>query len=165
MRQPKFQINDYVVITTGVTGRVVGVMLDMERDTTVYNVRCVKVDENNLLRSSVVCVEITELTELDFNAEILRQMGFKKEVQNKYRYYSAEPSRMVIDIDYADNAVTALRYGRKIVLDYVYADYVSDLQHIFEALEIDFPNLDAYIAYKCRPRKKVYLHGKGGEHK
>lgn len=153
MTEQKFRINDYVLLPTGDIGRITGIDVkeNYDRDTITYKVCWYEWCADQPWNEGNY--ESGEFGFVDLNASILKAMGFKRVAgQSTYRYQDLA-SRKTVVYDSLDASLTVFKPSKHPILDFMYADYVSDMQHHFSAVGIAFPFLDLYfseLAFKKR---------------
>lgn len=153
MTEQKFRINDYVLLPTGNVGRITGidVLENYDKDIITYKVCWYEwcADQPWHVKN----YESGEFGFVDLNASILKAIGFKHAAgQSMYRYHDLA-SRKTVVFDGSDASLTVFKPSSHPILDFMYADYVSDMQHHFSAVDIAFPFLDLYfseLAFKKR---------------
>ena len=150
MIKQTFRINDYVLLPTGDIGRIVGIdvieNLDGDICFTTYKVCWYEWFADQPCKWHVSDYASGEFGFVDLNANILKTIGFKPVAgQSTYRYQDLV-SRKTIVYDRLDASLTVFKPSKHPILDFMYADYVSDLQHHFSAVDIEFPFLDFYFA-------------------
>lgn len=145
MNKAEFHIDDYVITPQKECGRIYGVLQewDGEKQSFVYRYH-VKTIETVLKTRKRRCVG-TELKGIPINQRVLLAIGFKRVNEDMFRYEDME-SRKYIVIDYTDCSVTAFKCGRHIMVDFVHVDFIHDIQHLFEHLQISFPSLQMYLS-------------------
>lgn len=150
MIEPTFRINDYVLLPTGDIGRVIGI--DVKEDLyegaslTTYKVCWTEFFIDQPCKWNVRDCESGELGFVDLNASILKKIGFKVVAgQGTYRYQDLVCRKTVV-YDSSDASLTVFKPSKHPILDFMYADFVSDMQHHFSAVDIVFPFLDTYFA-------------------
>ena len=146
MKNPRYRVNDYVRIKVdgeSKVGRIVGVVDNGSFNE--YEVKWwVKLDDSAEWNAEFSAVSFSEVSPIDLNASLIKSLGFKKTESGTYRCET--DNRHIVVMDWADNSVVVYRHGNKIVRDYFYADYLADLQHLFEDIDAEFPDLDIYFA-------------------
>lgn len=159
MKQPQFIINDYAVYNqkvVRVTGIAVADSNNGKEISVIYTVTWLERDSEGWGRRYDF-VEATSLHSLDATQKILLKIGFKVVGFDKYNYCDFV-TRKVAVIERADDSMYVYKHGEYRLLDFVYADFVSDIQHAFASTEIDFPNLDLYFAEHAKDyEKEKYL--------
>lgn len=147
---PIFRINDYVLLPTGDIGRVIGIdvkeYLDEDTCFTTYKVCWSEWFADQPCKRHVRDYGWSELGFVDLNASILKRIGFKAVAgQGTYRYQDLVCRKTVV-YDGSDASLTVFKPSKHPILDFMYADFVSDMQHHFSAVDIVFPFLDTYFA-------------------
>lgn len=159
MIEPTFRINDYVLLPTGDIGRVIGIdvkeNLDADTSLTTYKVCWTEWFVDQPCKWRVKDYGFGELRFVDLNASILKVIGFKAVAgQSTYRYHDLVCRKTVV-YDSSDASLTVFKPSKHPILDFMYADFVSDMQHHFSAVDIVFPFLDFYFAQLvCKKRNK-----------
>ena len=148
MNKVEFHIDDYVITPDKEIGRIYGVLQvwDEKKESVVnrYHVKIIDrgIDYVKFRKRHYLG---TQLKGISINRRILSAIGFKRVNEDMFRYEDAE-SRKYIVIDYTDFSVTAFKCGRHIMVDFVHVDFIHDIQHLFEHLQIKFPFLQMYLS-------------------
>lgn len=146
MNKVEFHLDDYVITPDKELGRVYGVLQVWDDKTkAIVNRYHVKIIESTLKASRKRRFIGTQLKGISINQRILLAIGFKRVNEDMFRYEDME-SRKYIVIDYTDCSVTAFKCGRHIMVDFVHVDFIHDIQHLFEHLQIEFPSLLMYLS-------------------
>ena len=145
MNKVEFHLNDYVMTPDKECGRIYGALQvwDSEKESMVNRYH-VKIAES-VLKTRRRRYVGTELKGIPINQRVLLAIGFKRVNEDMFRYEDMK-SRKYIVIDYTDCSVTAFKCGRHIMVDFVYVDFIHDIQHLFEHLQIPFPSLLLYLS-------------------
>lgn len=159
MKQPQYIVNDYAVYNQRVV-RVIGMLVTEKKGgaeiSVSYDVTWVERDSEGMCRQFDT-VEAPKLHTIDVTQKILLKIGFKVVGYDKYHYHDVTTRRTVV-INRVDNSMYVCKHGDYRNLDFVYADYVSDVQHAFASTDIDFPYLDLYFAEHAKDyEKEKYL--------
>ncbi len=148
MNKVEFHINDYVITPDKEIGRICGVLQVWDEKTeSIVNRYHVKIIEGTLefVKMRKRHFLGTQLKGISINRRILLAIGFKRVNEDMFRYEDME-SRKYIVIDYTDFSVTAFKCGRHIMVDFVHVDFIHDIQHLFEHLQINFPFIQMYLS-------------------
>lgn len=155
MKQPQLMINDYVIYNQRVV-RVIGMLVTERKGgseiNVSYDVTWVERDSEGMCRQ-IDSVEASKLHAIDATQKILLKIGFKCVGYDTYNYNDVE-TRKVVVINRVDNSMYVCKHGNYRLLDFGYADFVSDVQHAFGASGIDFPYLDLYFAEHASDYKR-----------
>ena len=145
MNKAEFHIGDYVITPQKECGRIYGVLEEWDGENQLFVYRYhVKAIDTVLKTRKRRCIG-TQLKGIPINQRVLLAIGFKRVNEDMFRYEDME-SRKYIVIDNTDCSVTAFKCGRHIMVDFVYVDFIHDIQHLFEHLQIPFPSLLLYLS-------------------
>lgn len=151
MIEPTFRINDYVLLPTGDIGRVIRIDVKESHDTgihcTTYKVCWPECFVDQPVSWNVRDCESGELGFVDLNASILKTIGFKAVAGQSTCRYQDPVSRKTVVYDRSDASLTVFLNSRHVTIDFMFADYVSDIQHLFSTVGIKFPFLDFHFAH------------------
>lgn len=148
MNKAEFHIDDYVITPDKEIGRIYGVLQVWDEKTeSIVNRYHVKIIETNpdFLKMRNRHFLGTQLRGISLNQRLLLAIGFKKVNEDMFRYVDVETLKYIV-IDYTDMSVTAFKCGRHIMVDFVHVDFIHDIQHLFEHLQIKFPFLQLYLS-------------------
>lgn len=153
MIEPTFRINDYVLLPTGDIGRVIRIDVkeNYDRDIVTYKVCWYEWCADQPWHEGNY--ESGELGFVDLNTSILKAIGFKVVAGQSTCRYQDSVSRKTVVYDRSDASLTVFLNSRHVAIDFMFADYVSDIQHLFSAVGIALPFLDLYfseLAFKKR---------------
>ena len=157
MTKVEYHLNDYVINEDNKICKVVGTRfvpcdVYMAQSTQLLTLLWWE-DKGGSLVSHLKEVSSVHVYGWSFTVSILEKIGFKKGESVNTMVYRDPVTRNSIVIDRTDGSVYAFKCNRHIMLDYVYADYVHDIQHIFDTVGIDFPCLDQWLLAENAKRK------------
>lgn len=164
MKKVQFHLNDYVVNENNKVCRVVGTRLmpceDFIEEPSQMITIMWREDKEGKSVSHVKEVPAVKVWGWSFTLDILTKIGFKKgESLNTVVFRDPETRRSIV-IDRTDGTLYAFKCSRHIMMDFIYVDFIHDIQHAFETAGIEFPNLSGWLFNENAKRKPpVKLHG------
>lgn len=163
MKKVEYRLNDYVINEDNKICRVVGTGLYSYAENITYPSqsltllwREVKGDKPVM---HVDVVDASKVRPWSFNLAILTAIGFKQSEGMHTVVYRDAASRRSIVIDRLDGSVYVFLSSRHIMMDFVLVDAVHEIQHVFDAADVEFPNLSSWLFIENAKRKPpVKLH-------
>lgn len=164
MNKVEFHLNDYVINENNKICRVIGTRLlpceDFIEEPTQLLTIMWRENKDERSVSHVEEVPAIKVYGWSWTLDVLNRIGFKKGESLNTVVFRDMISRRSIVIDRTDGSLYAFKSSRHIMMDFVYVDYVHDIQHVFETAGIEFPNLSAWLFVENAKRKPpVRLHG------
>lgn len=160
MMKVEYRLNDYVVNGANKICKVVGTRFKQHENIPTQMVTLEwQEDKDGRVVTHTEEVEATEVIRWSFNMVILTAIGFKKGESLHTVVYRDRTSKRSIVIDRTDGSLYAFLNSRHIMMDFVYVDAVHEIQHAFDAADIEFPRLDGWLYNLNKQRKPpVKLH-------
>lgn len=163
MKKVEYRLNDYVLNEANKICRVVGTRLTPYSEFTAESTQMLTMTWREVRDGKVVMhvedVEANKVYPWSFNMNNLTTIGFKKGDSLHTVVYFDVVSKRSIVIDRTDGSVYAFLCSRHIMMDFVHVDAVHELQHVFDAADIEFPNLSGWLLTENAKRKPpVKLH-------
>lgn len=106
-------------------------------------------------------VYITDLVPINLTQKMLIPFGFKKGPDPYMFRYMRDDRRFVINIDWEDQSVRIYKAAH-IALDFVFIDFLHELQHIMDDWSDKEVSIEAFASY-LPVRQKRKLHGTDAE--
>lgn len=163
MKKIEYHLNDYVIsednkICRVVETRLVPYLDFIEEPTQILTLLW----RENLPDKSVdrvINVSSNKVIGWSFTRAVLERIGFKKGESATTMVYRDLTERRTIVIDGSDGSIYVFKNSRYIMLDFTFVDYVHDIQHVFEAVGVEFPNLSEWLYLENQKRKPpVKIH-------
>ena len=154
MKKVEYRLNDYVINESNKVCKVVGTRFKQHVNMPTQMVTLEwHEDKDGKVVTHIEEVEATEVIRWSFNMIILTAIGFKKGESLHTVVYRDSASKRSIVIDRTDGSVYAFLCSRHIMMDFVYVDAVHEIQHAFDAADIEFPCLDGWLFSLNKMRK------------
>lgn len=156
MKKVEYRLNDYVLNEANKVCRVVGTRLihyadSIEEPTQMLTMTWREVRDGKVVMH-VVSAEDNKVNPWSFTLAVLTAIGFKRATSHTVVYRDYVSKRSIV-IDRTDGSVYAFLCSRHIIMDFVHVDAVHELQHVFEAADIEFPNLSGWLLTENAKRK------------
>ena len=162
MKNAEFHLNDYVINEDNKICKVVGTRLGpsyyTEQPEQMLTIIWWEEKEGKSV-SFVKEVPAIRVIGWSFTLAVLERIGFKKGNSATTMVYRDPTKRRTIIIDRSDGSIYVYKNSRYIMLDFTFVDYVHDIQHVFETVGVEFPDLSGWMYPENQKRKPpVKLH-------
>lgn len=163
MKKAEFNLSDYVINEDNKICKVVGTRWTpcadyIEQPTQMLTLLWWE-DKDGAITPHLKEVSAIQVFGWSYTVSILNMIGFKKGETLNTMVYRDPTTRRSIVIDRTDGSIYVFKCSRHIMLDFVYVDYVHDIQHVFDTAGIEFPSLSQWLLAENAKRKPpVKLH-------
>lgn len=157
MKKVEYHLNDYVINDDNKICKVVGTRLSpcnviIDEPKQMLTLFWQEEKDGKCL-NRVQEVEALKVCGWEWSLSILTAIGFKKGESLHTLVFNDRSSKKSIVFDRTDGSVYVFKSSRHIMMDFMYADYVHDIQHIFDQANVVFPNLYGWLYVENARRK------------